>query len=71
MAFPFSSEVLSAGLSEPADPERAPDAADSDERRDRECDSGSANWLSRPSGRSDLEKDLLRCGCFKELSMTP
>jgi hypothetical protein len=60
MAFPFSSEVLSARLSERADPERAPDAADSDERRDRDCDSGSGDWPSRVSSRSGLEKDLLR-----------
>lgn len=73
MAFPFSCEVLCGWLSEPADPESAPDAADSDERRDRDRDGGSADWTSRVSCRSDLVKDLLRRGfeeCFNEPSMT-
>jgi hypothetical protein len=60
-------------LSELPDPETAPDVAVSNERRDRDWDSGSVDWVSRYSPLSCLEKDLLRCGfeeCFKELSMT-
>ena len=71
--FPFSIEVLGGWLSEPADPEAAPDPAVSNDRRDRDWDDGSIDWASRFSLLSDLEKDLLRCGLgegFKELSMT-
>jgi hypothetical protein len=69
LALPLSIEVLG---SEPTDPETVPEAADSDDGRERGC--GSGNEASRNSCRSDLERDLLRRGfedCFKELSMRP